>query len=175
MTDPQNDLLAEAAHHRLSVRTDREPHCSWCDEAWPCLTTRLAARVRALEEDGKRQSERNNPSCSGCGGPHPFDTSMPSVVWNAVIRARDLPEYLCLTCIVREFARQRQSFTATLWGDEFSGVPIEVRVDNQPARDAHLVGEENSSFRAALEIAAEDAERLGVRLRAALSAAREAR
>lgn len=68
--------------------------------------------------------------CARCGGPHPFDTTLPSAAWNAVIRARGLPEYLCLTCIVQEFAALGQGFTAALWGgpEGFSGLPIEVRI-----------------------------------------------
>lgn len=68
MTDPQNDLLTEAA---LSVQGTRAQHvgdkmypnrCPACHfSRLPCdplidadLIERLAARVRALEEDGKR-------------------------------------------------------------------------------------------------------------------------
>ena len=88
-----------------------------------------------------------NPACSGCGGPHPFDTSVPSVVWNDVIRAKGLPEYLCLTCVVREFVRARRSFTATLWGDGCGGFPIEVRMNTAVARDAEAISEENTALR----------------------------
>ena len=90
--------------------------------------------------------------CSNCGGPHRFDTSVPSAVWNPVIRKRGLHEYLCLSCIVREFVRDGRSFTATLWGDEgtgiwLNGVPIEVRINEQPAQDAARISEENTALR----------------------------
>ena len=85
--------------------------------------------------------------CGGCGGPHRFDTSVPSVVWNAVIRKKGLSEYLCLGCVVREFVREGRSFTATLWGDGLGGIPIEIRINSQPARDADEVGEENIALR----------------------------
>jgi hypothetical protein len=85
--------------------------------------------------------------CALCGGPHDFDTSVPSVIWNSVIRAKSLPDYLCTTCIVREFVRQGQSFTAELWNEEFNGVPIEVVVNGQNARDAAAIQEENNSLR----------------------------
>lgn len=49
--EPSEAAPSPRADHRLSVHTDREPHCSWCDESWPCLTSRLAARVRALETE----------------------------------------------------------------------------------------------------------------------------
>lgn len=85
--------------------------------------------------------------CAQCGGPHDFDTSVPSVVWNAVIRTSNLPDYLCMTCIVREFVRMRQSFTAQLWNEEFNGINIEIVVEGQTANDAALVQEENNSLR----------------------------
>lgn len=68
--------------------------------------------------------------CSGCGGPHEFDTSVPSELWNKVIRGGGYADYLCLTCIVAAFAHQGQDFTATLWGGNFRGTAIEVRVVN---------------------------------------------
>jgi hypothetical protein len=89
-------------------------------------------------------------ACRGCGGPHSFDTSVPSAAWNAVIRARGLPEFLCLTCIAREFAKAGRSFTAQLWGEEFHGTPIEVRVGERVATDAAAVSEENTRLRSRL-------------------------
>jgi len=91
-----------------------------------------------------------NPCCSGCGGPHPFDTTVPSVVWNAVIRANHLPDYLCLTCIVAAFVRVNRSFTANLIGGGFHGIPIEVRVNGVVAQDASRISEENTRLRSAL-------------------------
>lgn len=88
------------------------------------------------------------PVCSRCHGPHPYDTSIPSVVWNAVVRAQNLPEFLCATCIIEVFVEQGQSFTATLWGGSMSGAAIEVRVNGQEARDAALILEENTRLRA---------------------------
>lgn len=90
----------------------------------------------------------SNPACSLCGGPHPFDTSVPSVVWNRTIRSRGLPEYLCLTCIVTVFACLGESFTAELIGGPFSGgVPIEVCVRGHVANDAARIQEENNRLR----------------------------
>lgn len=71
---------------------------------------------------------RITPPCQGCGGPHPFDTSIPSPSWNRVIRAAKLPDYLCLLCILRAFAAAREGFAAELWGDGFSGMWIQVHV-----------------------------------------------
>lgn len=81
------------------------------------------------------EDEINTP-CALCGGPHDFDTSVPSAVWNKIIRAKGLPEYLCTTCIVREFVRAGEGFTATLWNEEFHGVPIEVVVNGKHANAA---------------------------------------
>lgn len=75
-----------------------------------------------------------NPRCSGCGGPHPFDMTVPSPLWNRVIRRAGLPDYLCATCILRAFVNAGEAFTAELWGAEFKGDPIEVRLrSGQPA------------------------------------------
>lgn len=90
------------------------------------------------------------PMCAGCGGPHPFDTTIPSPIWNRVIRGAGLPDYLCLTCIVQAFAVAGEGFTAQLWGPEFSGLPIEVLVNGQGARSAAALSEENTTFRSTL-------------------------
>ena len=89
-------------------------------------------------------------ACGGCGGPHRFDTSVPSVLWNRVIRPLDIGEYLCLACIVREFARAGVSFTATLWGDGFDGLPIAVEVNGAASRAAYELNEENNRLRSTL-------------------------
>lgn len=70
------------------------------------------------------------PPCAQCGGPHPFDFSVPSDLWNLVIREAGLPDFLCATCILRAFARSRVNLTATLWGDGFEGLPITIRFKN---------------------------------------------
>lgn len=87
------------------------------------------------------------PPCSHCGGPHPFDTSIPSPTWNAVIRAANLPDYLCLPCIVQAFVAAGESFTATLWSDTLNGTPIEVIIGGQRAIDAARLSGENSELR----------------------------
>lgn len=85
--------------------------------------------------------------CSGCGGVYRFDTSVPSVVWNAVIRAQGLPDYLCAACIVGVFARQKRSFTAILSGEGLDLVPIEIRIANNVALDAEAIQHENNDLR----------------------------
>lgn len=96
-------------------------------------------------------SAADKPPCSGCGGRHPFDTVIPSAVWNAVIRHAELPEYLCTTCIVRAFVRANQGFTATLWGDGLDGVSVEFIIGGNIAIDAALISEENTTLRAQFE------------------------
>lgn len=116
----------------------------------------LAAHEKAVQEAEQRIQELERRlripfgklPCGQCGGPHDFDTSVPSVAWNEVIRAQGLSEYLCTTCIVREFVRVNRSFTATLWNEEFNGVPIEVVVNGQTAQDATAIQEENNTLRA---------------------------
>jgi hypothetical protein len=73
--------------------------------------------------------------CAGCGGPYRFDTSVPSSQWNRIIRAQGLPEYLCTTCIMAAFAHAGEGFTATFWGDGFTGLPIEVRINGAASRE----------------------------------------
>lgn len=93
-----------------------------------------------------------NPPCVKCGGPHPFDTSLPSVMWNRVIRKQghELPDYLCATCILDAFAKARQSFTARLWGEGFHGLRIEVQIESRAALDAAAIQDENNGLRYSL-------------------------
>lgn len=115
--------------------------------------------------------------CGQCGGPHDFDTSIPSVVWNQVIRARGLSDYLCMACIIREFARVGQGFTATLWSEEFNGIPIEVIVNGQNAKDASLIQEENNSLRNQINDASQsivnEADKVGQLMQTAATAMRD--
>lgn len=115
---------------------------------------RLNQRIAELER--RLRIPFGKLPCAHCGGPHDFDTSVPSVIWNSVIRAKQLPDYLCTTCIVREFVREGQGFTAELWNEEFNGVPIEVVVNGQNAKDAAAIQEENNSLRNQLSIAREN-------------------
>ena len=85
--------------------------------------------------------------CSGCGGEYRFDTSIPSVLWNKVIRAQGLPEYLCTACIVRAFVKAGVSFTAELYGDDFHGDHIEVTINGVSTQAVFLLNEENNALR----------------------------
>lgn len=120
----------------------------------------LIARLSAdSEPSGKVEAVKGKPRCAKCGGPHPFDTSVPSVRWNVVIRESGLPDFLCFTCILRAFASAGESFTATLWGNVFNGLPIEVRVHGQNAKDATRISEENTALRARIrELESADSE-----------------
>jgi hypothetical protein len=106
------------------------------------------------EAEGRGVKKNRAPACRGCGGPHPFDTSVPSHLWNEVIRGHKLPDYLCPACIIAEFARRGVSFSATLWGKYkgrwFHGVPIEVRVGGRAAKVRRQLEEENNDLRASL-------------------------
>lgn len=166
------DESAELAAYKRLVRTISEklgvPQDD--DGRWTQLLDAIAAlredadKVRAevwrleAEDQAKRVVELERRArlalgtlpCGGCGGPHRFDTSVPSVAWNAVIRARGMSEYLCASCILRAFVIAGRSFTATLWGDDLRGVPVEFRVNDAVANDATAVLEENNRLRAAL-------------------------
>lgn len=82
-------------------------------------------------------------ACNYCKGCHPSDTVIPSVRWNAVIRGNHLPDYLCTTCIMQAFVTRGESFTG-----EIDGVPFEVIVHSQQAKDAELTSAENTELRA---------------------------
>jgi hypothetical protein len=126
------------------------------------------AHQRTAELERRMQLSTGHLLCGGCGGPHNFDTSVPSVVWNSVIRVAGMSEYLCTSCIVRAFVEAGVSFTATLWSgdiEKLNGVPIEVRVSGEVARDAARISEENTALRV------ESAER-GRQLEALLGALR---
>jgi hypothetical protein len=87
------------------------------------------------------------PPCGGCGGPHPFDTSVPSVLWNRVVRAAGLSDYLCLTCIVSAFAQAGEGFTAELWGASFNGLVVEFVIGGHVATSAAELNAENTWLR----------------------------
>lgn len=103
--------------------------------------------------------------CGKCGGPHRFDTSVPSHQWNRVIRAAGLPDYLCTTCIVAAFVLAKEGFTAELYGrsdgqgdpldesaDGFDlhGDAIEVRVGGRELDTVRELRDENNRLRSAL-------------------------
>ena len=100
----------------------RNPNVSSYVEHWESRTLKAEAQVRELVGNEARESN----TCGGCGGPHQFDTSVPSVLWNRVVRPLGISDYLCATCILKAFAAAGVSFTAELWGDGFDGMPIEV-------------------------------------------------
>lgn len=89
---------------------------------------RLVREAATPAENHMNKPLEDPDYCQGCGGRYRFDTTVDSPSWNAVIRANNLPEYLCTACIVREFVKRGKSFTATLWGDEFSGQAISISV-----------------------------------------------
>lgn len=126
-----------------------------------CREYREAAEARIAELERRiRLRNEGYYICGGCGGPHQFDTSIPSVVWNAVIRAKGMSEYLCTSCIVREFVLAGTSFTAELYGGALNGNRIELRVGGQVADDASKVSDENNALRVELAEAQAEVERL---------------
>lgn len=112
----------------------------------------------ADEENDRRdgiEPADDGPPCRGCGGPHPFDTSVPSPIWNRVIRGGGLPDYLCTTCIVAAFVRAGEGFCCTLYGGDFHGVPVEIRVGSLAALAAQVLTDENNNLRATLSAVAD--------------------
>ncbi len=89
-----------------------------------CVAAAAVAPLGATEpqEDAPRPSK-----CSGCGGEYRYDVSIASTVWNRVIRAKGLPEYLCAACIIAEFVKANEPFSAWLSGDGISDrIHVEV-------------------------------------------------
>lgn len=118
---------------------------NWINWLRSCANDAEAAAVK--DRRAGHDDEATGLSCAFCGGPHQFDTSVPSVVWNERIRRDGLPDFLCASCILRAFAHHGQSFTATLYGDDLHGVPIEVQVDSVEAVDAQHIQDENNALR----------------------------
>jgi hypothetical protein len=102
-----SDGQSKYAYECYAAATD---HCIHNIRALPSVTE----TERELELERRLRIPFGTLPCAQCGGPHDFDTSIPSELWNHVIRAKGLPEYLCTTCIVREFVRAGTSFTANL-------------------------------------------------------------
>lgn len=147
---------AEAAREAAEIEAERD----------------LASRVSGVSSEGahfpsgsekKENGQKVSLRCNGCAGVYRFDTTVPSPTWNAVIRAQGIPEFLCTACIVRAFALAGRSFTATLWGDDFNGLPIEVVVDSQPARDAEAIQQENNALRRQLAASSSGVSEAGLR------------
>jgi hypothetical protein len=124
-------------------------------------------RAELRRVPGRKRRVRRASVCAGCGGPHPFDTSVPSPLWNRVVRPRlarrGCPEFLCLTCITAEFVRAGVSFSARLWGTYrgrwLRGQVVEVRIGGRASTAYAKVQEENNRLRAALIACYETAER----------------
>jgi hypothetical protein len=92
----------------------------------------------------------NGENCDGCGGVYRFDTSIPSALWNKVIRASGAErggEYLCAACIVRAFVKAGESFTAELSSEEFHGDRIEVTINGVSTGAVALLNDENNALR----------------------------
>lgn len=141
---------------RVREEADREGFLRWHEASDEHKRRWFAhsARGDKAEAEALRARVADRPTslpCGGCGGPHRYDTSVPSVLWNAVIRAKGLSEFLCASCILEQFVLAGSSFTAELWGDGLpTGQPIEVRVGGQVAEAAAKIGEENTALRARL-------------------------
>lgn len=79
------------------------------------------------------------PSCSDCGGPYAFDVGLPNATWNRVIRKGGPEhdrEFLCVQCIVRQFAEVGEAFTGDLVGG-VSGTLTFTPPPPQEGGDAH--------------------------------------
>lgn len=167
--NPETEKWARDKADEIVMKWDASVGENESDSSLALLSEAIAALVTEQAEEIKQRDERiaelerrlripfGKLPCAQCGGHHDFDTSIPSAIWNAVIRA--LPEYLCTTCIVREFAKSGRSFTAQLWDEEFNGLPIEVIIDGQNANAAVAVTEENNRLRVELESLRSEANR----------------
>lgn len=95
----------------------------------------------ATEDVGVRQDALR---CSDCGGEYRYDISIPSTLWNRVIR-KNLPEQagaelLCGACIIATFAKAHEPFTAYLAGEGVGGLMIHVEISGKvPSSSVDLV------------------------------------
>lgn len=89
--------------------------------------------------------------CQKCGGPYRFDTSLPSPVWNRVIRGYDLPDTLCVSCILEAFVNAGVGFQATLSGCGLDGAVIEVTVNGKGGNEVTLLENENARLRSFIQ------------------------
>lgn len=114
-----------------------QTRCTVCrDTALPC---QLGHTGRMLGPQPVAQAPHaSDPPCQQCGGPHRFDTSVPSEAWNRVIRAAGLPDYLCAACVLAAFVRAGEPLDATLCGDGFTGERVALRVASPPAETEEL-------------------------------------
>ena len=99
-------------------------------------------REAALAHAANLERWEMTAPCNRCSGPHQFDTSIPSPLWNRVIRDTGLPDCLCTTCIVWAFVKEGVGFEAELYGLEVDRpdgiVPvIRVEVDGRPIEDSY--------------------------------------
>lgn len=104
-------------------------------EMGPCEDWGRAGQLLPVVTAG---SQETADRCGGCGGPYQFDTTIPSDIWNRVVRPLGGSEYLCATCILTIFAERGESFTAELWStriEAFAGLPISVTVGRSPVAD----------------------------------------
>ncbi len=160
-----------AAHVGLAARGGAWFKYAVWDDLPPDAHTRVEYRAVARHVRDKVSAERraflgtkpiDAPGvCLGCGGPHRYDATVPSPLWNRVVRAAGGPEHLCAACVLLAFARAGEGFTATLWGVGLDGVAITVGVG---ARDAlgravasavQALETENTALRAELGAGAE--------------------
>lgn len=135
LTLNQAALLLEREAHRLTQEALAEAE----------------RRVAELERRAGLNNGRYLP-CGGCGGPHRYDTSVPSVLWNKVVRARGFSDYLCATCILEVFAKAGEgvSFHAQLYGAGFAGTHVEVRINGKESEAVARLQDENNRLRVAL-------------------------
>jgi hypothetical protein len=84
--------------------------------------------------------------CEKCGGPYRFDTSVPSVLWNRVIRPLGWG-YLCASCVLREFALQGESFSAVLSGDGLDRVMVSIVVNDAESNVVEEIQQQNNFLR----------------------------
>ena len=144
-TDPEHDSLA--------AYVEQDANALEIEILKAEISALRIAQASAYEARHSYNAEKQidaPPMCVGCGGPHPFDTTIPSTTWNRIIRGAGLPDYLCTTCIVKAFAMAGETFTAQLWGDGFSGLPVEFSVAGVTATSHAEMSEENTQLRARL-------------------------
>lgn len=145
--DDHDALKAEVTRLREEIEQQ--------DKQWSVQMDRLReenARLHALLAPADK--------CGKCAGPYRYDTSVPSVLWNRVVRAKGGSEYLCASCVLEAFAAAGVGFAAELYGGGFHGLPIAVAIDSEDAQVAKQIQDENNQLRFELREQIEENARL---------------
>ena len=95
------------------------------------------ADIEAIIKSNCTPAGEGGSRCDNCGGEYRFDTSIPSPVWNEVVRAKGGSEFLCIQCVVLAFVQAGRAVRATLWGDNEGVTETEIFIRPKGTDESH--------------------------------------